>query len=960
MSSTAPAGPAPRDRTAVRFSVLGPVRVWRGDDELPVRPKQQRLVLAALLARGGRPVPLAEFIELLWQDRPPASAANSVHRYIGALRRLLEPDLPARSAGRWLTRQAGGYRLRVDADSLDLLRFRDLADRAREAGRAGEPAAAVDLYVTALGLWQDRCAAGLEPVGRSHPTFVMLEHEYVSVVCEAAETAVRCGRAPAVLTPLRQAVERHPLDEALVSHLLLALADDGKQAEAVSLYQDVRHRLAEELGVDPGRELSAAYEHLLRGRAATAAGAGGHADGTGRDDRPAQRPAAAPLTPSQLPADLACFTGRREAVRQAVALAGERGGALRVLAIDGIPGVGKTALAVHVAHRAVPDFPDGQLYVDLRGFTPNGDPADPHEVLAGFLGAFDVPRQRMPDTLDARAALYRSVLAGRRVLVVLDNAWSAEQIAPLLPGTPECMVIVTSRARLTGLAASHGARLTTLEALSADEAAAAFVERVKGLRTDLDDTSVRRIVDRCGRLPLAVAIVAARAASYPEHPLPRIAAELARAGRSLEGFSDDHLDNDVRAVFSWSYRTLSEPAARLFRLLPLHPGDDASVSALASLAGTTLPDTAAAVGELVRARLLTVLRRDRYRFHDLILAYASELGGSGGAARAAALSRLHDHYRQTVSAANRLLRSRVYEPEPPPPLDGVQVESLSDEAAAMAWFGAERPVLNTLVQEMAARGDARAAWETAVSMQLFQQRLGLWQEWAAGMGGALVAARRAGDTEGIARTCRGLAGALLFRGDTDAALPLLHEAERAFAGLGMTLELVHTLRNIGSVYIARGSSGRALAHLDRALRLLRVHRHPYLEATTLVWAGEAHLDLGNTNRALELAEESLGISRRLRLVDAEGPALGVVSKVHQRRGDLGAAIAARLRAIELARRQGHVSGAAEDLLLLGELHLEAGAPEAARRAWHEVLELTDDPDAPVAVTARERLARTPR
>ncbi|MFE6195943.1 BTAD domain-containing putative transcriptional regulator [Streptomyces sp. NPDC057838] len=929
----------------VRFSVLGPVRVWRGAEELPVRPKQQRVVLAALLARGGQPVPLSEFVDLLWEGRAPASAANAVHRYIGALRRLLEPDLPVRSAGRWLTRQAGGYRLSVDADSLDLLRFRELVATARRA----EPAEAVHLYVTALELWRDRCAAGLEPVSRHHPAFVTLEHEYVSTVCEAAETAVRSGSAAAVLEPLRRAVERNPLDEALVAHLLLALADDGKQAEAVSLYHGVRHRLAEELGVDPGRELTAAYERLLHGHPT----AGPAAAGTGGG---AQRPAVF-LTPSQLPADLSCFTGRREPLRQALALAAERGGALRILAVDGIPGVGKTALAVHTAHRAVRHFPDGQLYVDLRGFTPNGEPADPHEVLAGFLSAFDVPPQRMPDTLDARAALYRSVLAGRRVLVVLDNAWGVEQVEPLLPGTPECMVIVTSRPRLTGLAAAHGARLTTLEVPSADEATATFLNRVKGVRADADAEAARQIVDRCGRLPLAVAIAAARAASCPSHPLPRIAAELTSAGRGLDGFSDDHLDNDVRAVFSWSYRTLSAPAARLFRLLPLHPGNDVGVSALASLAGTSPAATAAAVGELVRARLLTVRKGHRYRCHDLVLAYASELAASEGAARTAALARLHDHYRQTVSLANRLIRSQLYEAEPPPPLDGVQVEPLSDGSAALEWLSTERPVLNALVQELAARGEARAAWETAVSMQLFQQRSGLWPEWSAGMRCALESARRAEDMEGVARTCRGLAGAHLFRGSTAAALPLLHEAEVTFEGIGMTVEVAHTLRNIGSVHIALGDNEEALVHLDRALRLLSTHPHPYLEATTLVWASEAHLDLGDVLLAQELAEKSLAISRSLRLPDGEGPALATLSRVYRRRGDLSAAIAACRGAVEAARLLGYLRGAAEDLLLLGDLLVEAGRSEAAREAWQEVLELETGPDSPHAAEARERLAR---
>ncbi|WP_344604075.1 AfsR/SARP family transcriptional regulator [Streptomyces glaucus] len=624
------------DDDTVRFSVLGPVRAWRGGRELLIGPRQQRLILAVLLARAGRPVSMGEFTDLLWAGSPPASAVNAVHRYVGALRRLLEPGLPARSPGRWLARQGGGYLMRVDAGRLDLLRFRALVEQARRSPAADDPAAAVGLFTAALDLWQDRCAADLEPTGVAHPVFTMLEHEYVSVVCEAAEASLRCGRAAAMLLPLRRAADRHPLDEALAAHLLRALAADGKQAEAEALYLEVRRRLADELGVDPGPELWAAHARSLRHRPAGPRGGKTAGDGPSEThDAPSPAPAGPAVRPAQLPADLPGFTGRGAALRQAAALAASGDGALRVLAVDGIPGVGKTALAVHFAHRVARDFPDGQLYADLRGFTSDGGPADPGDVLAGFLDALGVARHRIPAAAQMRAALYRSLLAGRRMLVVLDNAWDTRQVRPLLPGTAECMAVVTSRSRLTGLAAAHGARLLTLDVPSAEEAAETFLERVRGCRPGLEAPQVRPIVDRCGRLPLAVAVVAARAAAHPERPLAQIESELSAAGRSLDGFSDDNLDNDVRAVFSSSYRTLGPQAARLFRLLPLHPGPDATVTALAGLAGTPPRETAAAVGELVRARLLTVRQRDRYRSHDLVLTYAAELAGPAGAGSAA-------------------------------------------------------------------------------------------------------------------------------------------------------------------------------------------------------------------------------------------------------------------------------------------------------------------------------------
>ncbi|MEU5712978.1 MULTISPECIES: AfsR/SARP family transcriptional regulator, partial [Streptomyces] len=724
---TRPRG-TPGDDT-VRFSVLGPVRVWRGQEELLVGAKQQRLVLAVLLARAGRPVSMSEFTELLWEGDPPASATNAVHRYVGALRRLLEPGLPARSPGRWLARKAGGYLMHVDADCLDLLRFRALVERARRFSAAGDPVAAVDLFCTALSLWQDRCAADLGSADGGHPVFVMIDHEYESVVREAAEAASRCDRTVAMLLPLRQAVERNPLDEALVAHLLAALAADGKKAEAVSLYLEVRRRLADELGVDPGPELQAAHAQLLRHQPVEPSGGETGDDGQRCTPCASAPPASLPVVrPAQLPADLPGFTGRDEALRQAATLAASRDGALRVLAIDGMPGIGKTTLAVHFAHRVARDFPDGQLYADLRGFAPDGEPVEPGDVLAGFLDALGVAQHRVPASPEMRSALYRSVLAGRRVLVVLDNAWDTNQVRPLLPGTPECMVVVTSRGRLTGLASAHGARLLSLDVPSAEEATENFLKRVRGCRPDLDTEQVRPIVDRCGRLPLALAVLAARTAARPERTPAQIEAELSDAGGSLDGFSDDNLDNDVRAVFSWSYRTLGPRAARLFRLLPLHPGPDATVTALASLAGTPPGETAAAVGELVRARLLTVRQRDRYQAHALVLRYASELSGLSGLSgteRAAALSRLHAHYRRTAQAANLLLRPRNRQAgPPPPPYDGVFPTPLPDASAALDWLAAERSVLRAVAESAAAHGDVRTARGLAVSLQLFQQRLG--------------------------------------------------------------------------------------------------------------------------------------------------------------------------------------------------------------------------------------------
>ncbi|MEV5958646.1 BTAD domain-containing putative transcriptional regulator [Streptomyces sp. NPDC051987] len=951
---------------AIQFSVLGPVRVWRGGSELLLGPKQQRLILAVLLARAGRPVSMHEFIDLLWDGDPPSSATNAVHRYVGALRRLLEPDLPARSPGRWLARQAGGYLLRVDADRLDLLNFRALVDQARQADAAGDPTGSVGLFTTALGLWQGRCAADLEPVSGSHPAFVMLEHEYVSVVCEAADTALRCRRAEAVLLPLRQAAERNPLDEALLARLLLVLASDGKQAEALAMYEEIRLRLLEELSVDPGAELRAAHERILRQRVDTVTPAEAEIDGGAAAYSPpvpaGSGPSAAPSVrtarPAQLPPGLPGFTGREDALAQARVLAARGGGALRVLAVDGIPGIGKTALAVHFAHQVASDFPDGQLYADLRGFAPDGKPTDPADILQGFLDALGVAPQHIPAPPDTRSALYRSVLADRRVLVVLDNARDLAQIRPLLPGTGNCMVIVTSRSRLTALAAAHGAHLLTLDVPSPTEATTTFLERVRTSRPHASAREIRPLVERCGRLPLAVAIVAARAAAYPERTLHDIDLELSATDHNLDGFSDDNLDNEVRGVFSWSYRTLGSQAARLFRLLPLHPGPDVTIAALASMAGISPHEAAQAVGELVRARLLTVRGRHRYWAHDLILAYAAELAAQYETDRPTVRSRMYDHYRQTAHAANLLLRPGPQPAAPPSPLPSVTPEPLPDAAAATAWYTRERAVLRSVVETTAAHGDSRMAWELAVTLQMCQQRMGWWYDWAATMRAALGAARKAEDPVGMARTHHGLAGALHHLGDLPGALRHLEHARHHVGQLHSTADLAHVLRNIGLVYHTQGDHLRALRHLEAALDLLSGPEPGRLKATILSMAGMARMKLGDPEVALRHLRTSASMFHDLHDLNGEGLALTVIGQVFRRRRDYAQSASYYERGIELIRLAGSRGNVAEELTALGGVRLDARNVAGARRAWAEALRTLDDPDLPPAVQAGEKLAES--
>ncbi|MEU4677835.1 BTAD domain-containing putative transcriptional regulator [Micromonospora sp. NPDC023737] len=654
------------------FTVLGPIRAWRGRSEIDLGTRQQRLILALLLVRGGGTVSVAELVDLLWESDPPPSAVNVVHRHVGVLRRRFEPDLPTRAAGSVLIRDGAGYRLRIDGESSDLRRFRRLV--AEAADSSGEPA--VELYREALALWRDRCASGLQSGGRTHPEFVAVDGERSAAARAATDAALRAGYVHSVLPAIRSAAECEPLDEALQARLLLALAADGRRAEALAAYADIEHRLADELGIQPGADLRAARDSLLRHHTPAAGPGSPHAAAPTlvRPGAPPARAQAAITRPTrrgappgrveaeswapaelafsrparaerlaQLPADHPYFTGRRAALAAAEELL-VADPPTSALVIDGMPGVGKTTFAVHLAHRSAARYPDGQLHADLRGFDSGDSVMTPAEALRGFLWSLGVAPSAIPAELHAQAGLYRSILAERRMLILLDNCRDWEQIRHLLPGTGGSLVIATSRRWMTGVPGPGGAHSLHLDLPSGAEAHELLVRRLGDAAT-ADPATVDEIVTRCGRLPLALALVATRGVGRRGLSLPAVAAELAEADGRLTGFGDAHAD--LAAVFSWSYRALSPEAARLFRLLPLHPSGELGVEAAAALGGLSLRSARTLLAEL-GAQLLVEPDDGRWRMHDLLRAYAVELGEEhdDAAERDAAVERVRDRPRR--------------------------------------------------------------------------------------------------------------------------------------------------------------------------------------------------------------------------------------------------------------------------------------------------------------------------
>ncbi|SOD46070.1 DNA-binding transcriptional activator of the SARP family [Streptomyces sp. Ag82_G6-1] len=610
--STTPVAERPAESAALRFSVLGPVRAWRGDEPVTTGSPQQRALLAALLLREGRTATAAELIDALWGEEPPSQALAAVRTYASRLRKVLDPGGEARrpggtaaTASAVLVSESGGYAVRdLAEDALDLTVAQDLATEAEKARSAGDLCHARETLRRALALWDGETLAGV-PGPYAQTQRVRLEEWRLQLVESRLDMDLEQGCHAEAVSELTALTAAHPLRERLRELLMLALYRSGRQAEALAVYADTRRLLADELGVDPRPGLSELQQRILQ------------ADpGLAEPSSPAPEPATVPVRPAQLPATVPDFTGRSGFVRElGDILASAEGRVMAVSALAGIGGVGKTTLAVHVAHRARAAFPDGQLYVDLQGA--GARVAEPETVLGSFLRALGTADSAIPDSLEERAALYRSVLAGRRVLVLLDNARDAAQVRPLLPGTDGCAALVTSRVRMLDLAGAH---LIDLDVMSPDEALALFTKIVGEERVASERKAALDVVAACGFLPLAIRIAASRLAARRTWTVSVLAAKLADERRRLDELQAGDLA--VKATFELGYGQLEPAQARAFRLLGLADGPDISLAAAAAVLDLPAEDTEDLLESLVDTSLLESAAPGRYRFHDLVRLYA--------------------------------------------------------------------------------------------------------------------------------------------------------------------------------------------------------------------------------------------------------------------------------------------------------------------------------------------------
>ncbi|MEU6575513.1 BTAD domain-containing putative transcriptional regulator [Streptomyces sp. NPDC046805] len=827
---------------ALRFGVLGPVRAWRGEEALNTGSPQQRALLAALLLREGRTATAGELIDALWGGEPPSRALAAIRTYASRLRKVLDPGV--------LVSESGGYAVRGLGDgALDLADAQTLATEAEKARGAGELRHAREVLNRALALWDGEVLAGV-PGPYADAQRVRLEEWRLQLLESRLEMDLEQGGHAEAVSELTALTAAQPLRERLRELLMLALYRSGRQAEALAVYADTRRLLADELGVDPRQELRELQERVLRADPSLA-----------EAPAPAGEPAAMPVRPAQLPATIPDFTGRTPFVAElSGVLATAEGRVMAVSAVAGIGGVGKTTLAVHVAHRARCAFPDGQLYVDLQAAGPR--PAKPDMVLGSFLRALGIADSAIPDSLEERAALYRSVLDGRRVLVLLDNARDAAQVRPLLPGTEGCAALITSRVRMVDLAGAH---LVDLDVMSPDEALSLFTKIVGEERVESEREAALDVVAACGFLPLAIRIAASRLASRRTWAMSVLAAKLADERSRLDELQAGDLA--VKATFELGYGQLEPAQARAFRLMGLADSPDISLAAAAAMLDLPEADTEDLLESLVDTSLLESAAPGRYRFHDLVRLYAracAERDELPPDERQEALSRLLDFYLATAA--------EVYAIERPGDrlvhhLEATRRPGLTfaDSKSAIDWLYAEADCLLACVRQSAGNGMLRRAVDLLwVAKDLTESGANSHQYEATALTVRdLAHAMGDGRAEGRARTA--LTNALLVsdrftQADEEARLAI--ELARAAGDLAPCCWAPND-RGIIALYQGRNDDGAK--HLQVAIANYRADGNLPGEASALCNLSRIEVKLGRLTSAVELARRGVAIYDQLGL-----------------------------------------------------------------------------------------------
>ncbi|MBB6435527.1 AfsR/SARP family transcriptional regulator [Streptomyces candidus] len=956
----------------VRFSLLGPVRAWRDGEPVPAGSPQQRALLALLLLREGRTATAAELIDGIWGGEPPSQALAALRTYASRLRKTLGADV--------LVSESGGYAIRPERGALDLAVAQQLAAEAEAARTAGDRCGARTLLARAIGLWDGEALASV-PGPYAQSQRARLEEWLLQLTETRLDLDLEVGCHAEAVAELTALTAAHPLRERLRELLMLALYRCGRQAEALAVYADTRRLLADELGVDPRPELSRLQQRIL-------------AADTELAEPVETPPSAVPavVLPAQLPASVPDFTGRATLVRElGERLAHAETSVMAVSALAGIGGVGKTTLAVHVAHAARPHFPDGQLYVDLQGA--GARPAEPETVLGSFLRALGTPDTAIPDSLDDRAALYRSTLDGRRVLVLLDNARDASQVRPLLPGTPGCAALVTARTRMVGLAGAH---LVDLDVMSPEEALQLFTRIVGEERVAAEREASLDVVAACGFLPLAIRIAAARLAARRTWTVSVLAAKLADERRRLDELQAGDLA--VKATFELGYGQLEPAQARAFRLLGLADGPDLSLAAAAAVLDLPLYDAEDLLEALVDTSLLESASPGRYRYHDLVRLYAracAERDEQPPGERESALSRLLDFYLATAAGVYALERpgDRLVDHLEPVGRTGLQ---FTDRHDAQDWLYREAGPLLACVRQSAGPGTVRRAADLLWAARDLGESGANAREYESTAQAVRTAAHALGDERTEGRALLNLADVHSTSGRFDRAKLEAEQAGVLATAAGDLLTSCWALNALAIMAIYQNHHHEGEDHLTRAIAGFRKLDDQPGEASALCNLSRIRLATGHTTSAVSLAQQGIRVYDKMghHLRGANGRyALGLAlaedgrheaasAQLHQaldvfrdtRQRLWEGMTLFRMAEVDLAaRRPAQAAAKAEQALtvlrgiggewrrgnvlsVLGSALHEVGQDGRAQVCWHEALAIFEESDAPQAEEVRRLMA----
>jgi DNA-binding SARP family transcriptional activator len=899
----------------MRFGILGPLLVHDGERPIHVAAARQRVLLAALLARTGQPVSAGALAETVWDGSPPPGAAATLRTHVMRLRRVLGP-----AAGARVITWPPGYLVQAGEDEVDLLLFAALWRDGAVAVRAGAWERARALLSQALELWRGPALADVGSQVLHRDEVPRLEQQRLQALEWHADADLQLGQHAEIVPELQDLAAGHPLRERFHAQLMLALYRCGRPADALAAYQDARKVLVTELGAEPGPELRELHQRILNAdpdlRAAVpAAGTGGHRADAGR---------LPPVAPRELPAAALYFAGRRAELAALTGLLDRAEGAagtVVISAIGGTAGAGKTALAVCWAHQVAERFPDGQLYVNLRGFDPSAEPLEPDMAVRGFLDALGVAAERVPASPQARAGLYRSLLADKRVLIVLDNARDENQVRPLLPASPGCLVVVTSRTELAGMVAAEGATPVTLDVLTEPEARQLLARRLGKYRVTAEPAAVTELIGLCARLPLALAVTAARAAAHPGFPLAALAAELRDERTRLNALDAADPTTSIQAAFSCSYQQLSPPAARLFRLLGLHPGPDITTPAAASLAGISLGQARELLRDLARGNLLAEPAPGRYAFHDLLRAYAAARAKETDSEHdcRAALARLFDYYLSAATVGSLVSADRHRRPTISP--QAASLPPLDIPEAARTWLD-ERALFAAIAEHTATGGGPAPTTHLATVLSRYYSAVGRHHfDVAAVHTYALAAARQAGDRAAQADALWGCATADFRRGQHRRAVDQLWQALAAYRELGDLGGQGRTVCHLGVLSYYRGDYQTATGYLQRAVALHRENGDRLSEGLTLDFLGLTRWRACRYHQAAHCHQRAVTVLREIAFRRGEACALANLAAASHRLGRYPDAVALCDQARALFRG-------------LGDPHGEAGVLQYQAVALH--------------------------